>query len=107
MAVRCRCGQILHGSQRRCKACAIEYLRQYETDYFESQAQDKPIVLDFSPEEVKRWQEMSPRSLPKVPRNVTPWSEDRYRRSQNVRLLFGIGLLALIFTMVLWALLNA
>lgn len=105
--MRCRCGVVLKGSIKRCRACALDYLRQYETDYFERQIQNEPIILNFSDEEIKRWQEMSEKSIPKVPRKVTPWSETKYRRSQNVRLMFGIGLLLFVFVLVLWAMVNA
>lgn len=105
-ALRCRCGVFLHGSKRRCKACAIDLLRQYETDYFERQVQNEPVVLDFSPEEIKRWQEMSPKSLPKVPRTVKPWSETDFRRRSNAKLAYGIVLIVVVLALVALAIVN-
>jgi hypothetical protein len=103
---RCACGVILKGSAKRCKACAVNYLRQYSTDYFELQVKDEPIVLDFSEEEIRRWQEMSPRSLPKVPRTVRRWSETDYRRRSNRKMYAGIVLALVILGLVGWALVN-
>jgi hypothetical protein len=104
--MRCRCGVPLKGSIKRCRACALDYLKQWDTDRFELQAQNTPIVLDFSDEEIKRWQEMSEKSIPRVPRKVTPWSETDYRRRSNFKMWCGIGLALVIFTLVLWALVN-
>jgi hypothetical protein len=107
MILRCSCGAPLAGSKRRCKACAIALLKNYETDRFELAVQNEPIVLDFTEEQIQKWQEMSARSLPKVPRTVKPWSETEYRRSQNVRLMFGFGITLFVFALALWAVLSA
>ncbi len=106
MVVRCKCGVYLKGSQRRCKACAVDYLRQFTTDRFETQIQNEPLVIDLSEEHIEEIQQMSDRSLPPVPRHVKPWSETEYRRRNNLKMWCGIGLLLLIFTLVLWALVN-
>lgn len=94
----------MKGSQRRCKACAVDYLRSFETDRFETQAQITPIVL--SEERIQEIQNKSSSCLPPVPREVRAWSETEYRRRNNVKMWVGIGLILLVFTLVLWALVN-
>src|SRR5690348_1483409 len=98
--MRCRCGVMLRGNIKRCRACALDYLRQWDTDRFELSVQNKPIVLEFSEEEIKRWQDMSERSIPKVPRTVRPWSETDYRRRSNRKMWCGIALILVILCLV-------
>lgn len=106
MSTRCKCGVFLKGSQRRCKACAIDCLKNYETDRFERQVQDKPIVLDFSPEQVERWTNMSDSKIPPVARTVRRWSETDYRRRSNRKMWYGVALILVVLGLIGWALAN-
>jgi hypothetical protein len=103
---RCKCGVFLKASQKRCKACAVDYLRQFETDRFEAQIQNEPLVLDFSQEEIDRWTTMSDSKLPPVKRNVRMWSETDFHRKNNRKMWCGIALSLVILGLVAWALVN-
>jgi hypothetical protein len=82
----------------------VEYLRQFSTDRFESQAQEEPIVLNLTPSEIKRFEEMSSKNLPRVPRTVKPWSESEWERQQKVRTWMGVCLLLCMVALAAYAL---
>ena len=103
--MRCKCGVIINHGQKRCKRCAVDYIRQVKTDRFETFIQEEPIVL--SQEEVKLWQEMTPRKLPKVKassRQSAPWDETLWQRQQRRRLYAGVALALVVLALAAVAL---
>jgi len=81
----------------------VEYLKQWDTDRFERQVQEEPIVLKFTDEQLKRWEEMSSKQLPRVPRSVKPWNESEWDRQQKIRTWLGVGLLVVVATLAAYA----